>query len=125
MISKITCGSIFFNIVVGMGSNSQDLDLREEITLPTWSSVNSANLHSLGTSSLVGMYLGLSLSRSLIFFNFILKACSKPFCQFLLTFVLWPAFLNLLRCKIILHGLLLSFNSLILSRVPNGSSLSH
>ena len=48
VISEITCGSFFLNIVVGIASSLQDLDLREEITLLTWLPVSGVNLHSFG-----------------------------------------------------------------------------
>ena len=85
VISVITFGSIFFNTTVGMASSLQDLDLREAITLLTWVSVRGANLLSSGTSIGAGLYLGLSLSKSLIFFYFTLKVGCEALCQFIIT----------------------------------------
>ena len=60
-------GSNFLKVVVGMGSSSQDLVLRDITTLHISSSFSSVNLCSFGRLFGVGMYTGLSLSASLIF----------------------------------------------------------
>ena len=69
----MTTGSIFFNMEVGIWSNSQDLLLRDWITLHTGLSVSVANLVRWGDSLSFGVYFGLSLNKSWIFWNFFSK----------------------------------------------------
>ena len=67
VISGMTSESIFFNMVVGIASSSQDLLLREAITTLTCFSVIGAKHTRHGTSISGALYLGLFLNVSLIF----------------------------------------------------------
>ena len=67
VISGMASESIFFSTVVGIESNSQDLLLREAITILTRFSVIGANHTRHSTSVSGALYLGLSLSVSPIF----------------------------------------------------------
>ena len=67
VISGMTSASIFFDIVVGIASSSQDLLLREAITTLTCFSVIGTKHTRHGTSISGALYLGLFLSVSLIF----------------------------------------------------------
>ena len=64
VISGRMAGRSCLKTVVGIGSNSQDLDLSDIITLCTSSSLSGVNFLILGESLHIGLYTGLLLSAS-------------------------------------------------------------